>query len=59
METIMNIFLGRKRDIYHPHLIISKTVTLMELVSMVDGNNFREAFVILLLLNDAIPAFIA
>ena len=54
----MNIFLGTKRDIYYPHLITSKTITLMELVAMVDWNNFREAFVILLL-NDAIPAFIA
>ena len=53
----MNIFLGKKKDIYYPHLMTSKTVMLMELVAMVDKNNLQEAFVILLLLNDAIPAF--
>ena len=57
MESVINIFLGKNRDIYY--LLTSKTVTLMELVSLVDTNNFREAFVILLLLNGAIPAFIA
>ena len=59
METVINIFLGKKRDIYYPHLITGTTITLMELVSLVDRNIFREAFVVLLLLNDAIPSFIA
>ena len=59
MESAINIFLGKKRDIYYPHLIANTTVTLMELVSLVDKNNYREAFIVLLLLNDAIPTFIA
>ena len=59
MERAINIFLGKKRDIYYPDIITSTTVTLMELVSLVDKNNFREAFMVLLLLNDAIPTFIA
>ena len=59
METAINIFHGKKRDIYYPHLITSTTITLMELVSLVDRNIFQEAFVVLLLLNDAIPSFIA
>ena len=59
MESAINIFLGKKRDIYYPYMIVSTTVTLMELVSLVDKNNYREAFIVLLLLNDAIPTFIA
>ena len=59
METAINVFLGKKRDVYYSDLISSTTVTLMELVSLVDKNNYREAFVVLLLLNDAIPNYIA
>ena len=59
METAINVFLGKKRDVYYPDLISSTTVTLMELVSLVDKNNYCEAFLVLLLLNDAIPNYIA
>ena len=53
------MFLGKKRDVYYPDMISSTTVTLMELVSLVDKNNYREAFMVLLLLSDAIPNYIA
>ena len=59
METAINVFLGKKRDVYYPDMISSTTVTLMEMVSLVDKNNYREAFMVLLLLNDAIPNYIA
>ena len=59
METAINVFLGKKRDVYYADMISSTTVTLMELVSLVDKNNYREAFMVLLLLNDAIPNYIA
>ena len=59
MEIAINVFLGKKRDVYYPNMISSTTVTLMELVSLVDKNNYREAFMLLLLLSDAIPNYIA
>ena len=59
METAVNVFLGKKRDVYYLDMISSTTVTLMELVSLVDKNNYREAFMVLLLLSDAIPNYIA
>ena len=59
MESAINTFLRKKRDIYYPHMILSTAVNLMELVSLVDKNNYREAFIVLLLLNAAIPTFIA
>ena len=59
MESVIETFIGKKKGVYYPHLISSsKTVTLMKLLSLVDANNFPEAFVVLLLLNDSIPAFI-
>ena len=58
MDGLINIFLGRKHNLYFPNMITSTTVTLMQLLTMLDGSKYREAFVILLILTDAIPTYI-
>ena len=58
MDGMLNVFLGRKFNVYYPNMISSTTVTVLQMVAMLDGNHFREAFVILLLLNDVIPAYV-
>ena len=57
MDGMLNVFLGRKFNVYYPNMISSTTVTVLQMY-MLDGNHFREAFVILLLLNDVIPAYV-
>ena len=57
MDGMLNVFLGRKHNVYFSSMISSTTVTVIQMVAMLDGNNFREAFIILLLLNDVIPAY--
>ena len=39
-------------------MVTSTTVTVIQMFAMLDEQNFREAFIILLLLNDVIPAYI-
>ena len=58
MDGMLNVFLGRKHNVFNPNMISSTTVTVIQMVAMLDGNNFREAFIILLLLNDVIRAYI-
>ena len=57
MDGMLNVFLGRKY-VYSPNMKSCATVTVIQMVAMVIGSNFKEAFIILLLLNDVIPAYI-
>ena len=43
---------------YYPTLITSTTVTLTNLVSLVEEKSFREAMMLILLLNDIVPSYI-
>ena len=51
-------FLGRKYNVFFPNMVTSTTVTVVQMFAMLDEQNFREAFIILLLMNDVIPAYI-
>ena len=58
MEAFINAFLGKKFAVYYPTLIAPSTVTLMNLVSLVEEGSFREAMMLILLLNDVVPSYI-
>ena len=58
MEAFINAFLGKKFAVYDPTLIASTTVTLMNLVSLVEEGSFREAMMLILLLNYVVPSYI-
>ena len=58
MDGNLNVFLGRKYNFFFPNMVTSTTVTVIQMFAMLDEQNFREAFIILLLLNDVIPAYI-
>ena len=54
----MNVFLGRKHKLFLPSMITSTTVTLTQMMELLDENKYREAFVILLMLTDIVPSYI-
>ena len=58
MDGDLNVFWGRKYNVFFPNMVTSTTVTVIQMFAMLDEQNFREAFIILLLMNDVIPAYI-